>query len=128
MTEPRVSGASISSTAPRRPRNPRAVSPLGRTTITGRSASRDWRACARWAGVQASIDAGHDRDVRFLFLRQRQRLVGGADRQALEAGALDPARDGVLEPGIRFDDEDLVGREGTHGTRSGNRRDRRRLQ
>ena len=73
----------------------------------------------RQVGRRPGVDrAGHDRDVRLLFLRQRQRLVGRADRQALEAGALDPARHGVLEPGVRFDDEDLVGSEGTHGTRS----------
>ena len=78
----------------------------------------------RQMGRRPGVDrAGHDGDVGFLFLRQRQRLVGRADRQALEAGALDPARDGVLEPGVRFDDEDLVGSKGTHGNRSENRRD-----
>ena len=128
MTEPRVSGASIlldRAAAAAEPARRLAARPhhdhrqIGVARLEG----------VRQVGRRPRVDrAGHDGDVRFLFLRQRQRLFGRADRQALEAGALDPARDGVLEPGVGFDDEHLMGREGTHGTRSGNRRDGSRLQ
>ena len=91
--------------------------------MTGRSASRDWSACARWAGVQASIGPDTIATSASSSCASASASSGAlTGRHSKPAPSIQRAT-ACWSHGIGLDDEHVMGGEGTHGTRSGNRRD-----